>query len=279
MLQSLRIPRRKEDTQGRTKLKPLISAMKAPGFGYRYCAAESLGEIADPPAVEPLIACLQSNDEYLQREAARALGKIKDPRPVGLLIAIVGNGLLNIYFRGAAAEALGEIGDPRAVEPLIQALGTSEANILKSTIKSLGELKDPRAIEPLIALLRRPYKLAPLLSGEELKKLLTTAMEEFGPLAVAPLCAALKDPNKEVRRGAVTILDKLKYPAAFESISAALNVKDSLVRLTAVQALGASGDSRAAEPLIAALQNPTFSYRWEVIRGWERSKTRARLSL
>ena len=69
-------------------------------------------------AVEPLIAALKDQYSWARKAAAEALGEIKDPRAVEPLIAA----LESSGMRYSAAKALGKIGDARAVEPLIAAL-------------------------------------------------------------------------------------------------------------------------------------------------------------
>ncbi len=88
----------------------------------RGVAAEKLGKMGDPQAVEPLIAALRDEDSDVRRIAAKVLGKIGDTRAVDPLIAILTDKNEDEFVRSAAAEALGNIGDPRAVEPLILVL-------------------------------------------------------------------------------------------------------------------------------------------------------------
>ena len=111
-------------------------------------AAEALGKIGDPSAVEPLVIALGAGNY----EAATALGKIGDPRAVEPLIAALqADGATQSSVRENAAKALGKIGDLRAVEPLIAAV--KHYNVAAAT--ALGQLGDSRAIEPLVAALKR----------------------------------------------------------------------------------------------------------------------------
>ena len=84
-------------------------------------AAQALGEIGDPRAVEPLINALNDRDWIV---------------------------------RGASAEALGKIGDPRAVEPLIRALDDDEWSSRNKVIEALGNIQDIRVVKPLIRALK-----------------------------------------------------------------------------------------------------------------------------
>lgn len=97
----------------------LIDALSYDDNNVRRSAANALGKIGDPRAVEPLTQTL--NDQPLIREVTvRALGKIGDPRAVDALIGVLKDDKQSI--QGTAAKALGEIGDKRAIKPLIDAL-------------------------------------------------------------------------------------------------------------------------------------------------------------
>ena len=74
----------------------------------REAAADALGEIGDPKAVEPLIAALKDPDDDV---------------------------------REAAAEALGRIGDPRAVDPLNAALNDPDHDVRQEAEKALARLR------------------------------------------------------------------------------------------------------------------------------------------
>lgn len=52
-------------------------------------AAEALGEIRDPRAVDPLIAALRDRNSEVRAEAAEALGKIGDRKAVEPLTALL----------------------------------------------------------------------------------------------------------------------------------------------------------------------------------------------
>jgi len=92
----------------------------------RIGAAEALGHIGDPRAVESLFAALKNKWEGLRRASIEALGKIGDSRAIVLLITVLTDKEYDMDkecdTRVAAARILGEIGNAQAVEPLIFAL-------------------------------------------------------------------------------------------------------------------------------------------------------------
>jgi len=117
----------------------------------RQAAAESLGELGDTRAVEPLIVALEDSDSLVRHRAAEALGKLGDKRAVEpLIIALQGK---NVEVRCAAARALGEIWDARAVDPLIAVLQDEDVEVRRAATRALGEIEDAQVAEPLIAAL------------------------------------------------------------------------------------------------------------------------------
>jgi HEAT repeat protein len=111
----------------------LIAGLRYGDGGVRGDAAEALGKIGDPRAVDSLIATLSDSYDLARRSAAEALGKIGDPRAVDSLIAALSNS--DDGVRRNAAEALGKIGDSRALEKLIC---SQEINIYEQSVFSLA---------------------------------------------------------------------------------------------------------------------------------------------
>jgi hypothetical protein len=134
---------------------------------------ESLVQSRD---VERLINVLQTGSSQQRAAAAEALGTLGDPRAVQpLIIALQHKSLdLSVFavapkipYRVAAAAALGQLGDVQAVEPLIDVLQNKgvAATALVATgpvqaaaAAALGQLGDPRALDPLSAAIRRRRK-------------------------------------------------------------------------------------------------------------------------
>lgn len=62
----------------------LVAALGAPQNNRRILAAQALGQLRDPRALEPLLARLQDplEDLFVRESAARALGALRDPRAI-----------------------------------------------------------------------------------------------------------------------------------------------------------------------------------------------------
>ncbi|MGB7546204.1 MAG: HEAT repeat domain-containing protein [Terracidiphilus sp.] len=135
---------------GAPAVESLIATMKGPDTDVGWQAANALGEIKDPRAVEPLIAALQVKD--LRWNAALALGEIKDPRAVEPLISALQD--KDSEFREKVAQSLGEIKDPRADAALTAALKDPEEKVLHAAANSLGQIDDPQADNVLLTAFR-----------------------------------------------------------------------------------------------------------------------------
>ena len=243
----------------------------------RKAAAEALGQIADPRALEPLIGTLQDRNAFVRRAAAGALGHLGDPRAVDALAAI----LCDTDVLDAAFSALVTIGAP-CVPALVATLKDDKFSVRTDAAKALGQIGDARAVEPLIATLRDSKEPVREAAAEALDRLgwspdsgeaeaaywVAKARWDkcVGDAAVGRLIAVLEDRSDSFSSrpvpwgavGAVKALGRIADPRAVEPLIAVLEDRsDSLsfdrVREGAAEALGRIGDPRAVDPLIAAL--------------------------
>lgn len=235
----------------------------------RGAAAETLGDMGDARAVEPLLSVLQDKDGNVRRSAATALGKLGDTRAVDALVAT-----LRVYppeARKAAAEALGKLGDARAVEPLVVALKDKDRRVQLAAAEALTRLgvPDHPSTRAWCAALMRKWDEAaamgnvavePLVDALKLgwyddRRLAAEALGKIGDARAAePLMGALKDNEKGVRQAAAEALGKIGDARAVEPLVAALKDSDWDIRWSAIMALGRLGEARAVEPLAAALK-------------------------
>jgi len=73
-------PGEETEEEYRKKLAFFLGQLEDPSEGVRWKAAESLGRLGDPAAVEALIDTLWDDDNRVRMKAAWALGMIGDPR-------------------------------------------------------------------------------------------------------------------------------------------------------------------------------------------------------
>jgi HEAT repeat protein len=265
----------------------------------RLAAARALAEIGDPQAVQPLITALKDPHQQVRQAAADALVKVGEPAVGALSVALrienidVGRaaaGALDrmgwrpdrgesgawywvvkrdwnkvsklgatavapLIFaledeeqdvRCASAEALGEIGDPQAVQPLVTALRDKTPEVRAAAAKALGQIGDPQAVNPLVAILDE--------DGDELaRQAVAGALLKIGEPAVIPLIAALK--KKPARGIAARVLGAIGDPRAVDPLIAVLRDNVFWQRQVTAEALGEIGDPRAVDPLIALLKD------------------------
>jgi HEAT repeat protein len=222
-------------------VEPLVSALGDDRAGVRCAAAEALGKLSDTRAIEPLIKALGDGDYDVRGAAAGALGKLGDARAIESLISALGDGENGV--RRAAADALGKLGDKRAVDSLVRALADREAPVRRAAVESLAGIGDVRATEPLVSALRDstwnvqcPAARALCLLGDE--------------RGVKFLLEELRD-SKHGRDSAAALvgaggpaLERLAEVRLDLNSSAALNI---------VAALAATPDARAVPLLIGLL--------------------------
>ncbi len=261
----------------RNPTRALIKVLKEKDETISANAADSLGELGDPRAVEPLIKTLQGGYKSAQIAAAKALGKLGDPSAVEPLIEKLSSKYWEPPYalREAVAEALGALGDKRAIEPLIGELvnnfaGSAEGRKLAAlSLAKLGEPKwaeliagnpldteqfgncgDPRVVEPLINLLVRLDSY-----GDAKRVQAAEALGMFGDLrAVEPLINLLNKRPRSMDSGkaAIRALGQLGDKRAVDVLITEMGVggfKYESHQLAA-EALGKIGDPRAVEPLI-----------------------------
>jgi hypothetical protein len=99
----------------------------------RWRAEDALVNIG-APAVEPLIKMLNDDSWRARRRAVRTLGKIRDPRAIDALVVSMKRDE-DCYVRKSAAGAIGEIKDPRAGEVLIPALKSRNLEVVEGAYR------------------------------------------------------------------------------------------------------------------------------------------------
>lgn len=233
------------------RLDFFLDALKDTNDQNRADAADAIGLMADPRAVNDLIQALKHESVPENREKiVKALKIIKDPRALEPLIWTLMD--KDWRVRREVAESLGRIGDSSAVEPLIVALRDKDERVREEVASILGRLKDERAVEPLVNALND--------ENGRVQQNATDALVLIGIPSIKPLIYSLKDKNEENRARATTALSKIGEPAIDLLIQSLLD-KNHKVRAGAAEALGKIGDSRAEEPLIQALKYGSFKVR------------------
>jgi len=264
----------------------LIKALDYSVFQVRNSAVQALVEIGKP-AVQLLILALSDPRSNVREAAAETLGRIKDPRAIEALIQCLQDE--DLAIRMVTGNALAEMGKP-AVQPLILALSYPKSNVREAAAKPLGRIKDAESIESLVQLLKddefgvrfaaehslrefRELAIPPLLRAlnSENSTLRKGAASVLGHMrdskATIPLCHMLRSRDKGERISALEALEKIADRAAAEYIVPLLKDKNNDIRRLSVNALGKIGDIGTLMPLVSVLKKDkdTRQHVWKAI--------------
>lgn len=161
-------------------------------------AAEELGRLKTPVAVEELVKALDDVALPVREQAAVALGEIGDGRATASLVRKLTDPASGITH--AAATALGKIGDKDALPALAAAAQLGPATRQLAALEALGRLRDARVTDVLTALVENPdpsvrlSALRALAEREDLRAaplLLRRLDAETDPATLAVLADAL----------------------------------------------------------------------------------------
>lgn len=211
---------------GKEAVGHLIEALKDSHHDVRIAAAEALGEIGDPDAVDPLIRVSCDAREDVRIAAAGALGRIGDRRSIQPLISLFGDGYHGV--RVAAADAVAAFGRD-ALGPLEEALGDPVPVVRVTAAKAIGLIGATESIPTLIEHLGD--------TAPEVRWSVARALTDFGPLAVDPLFLVLRKGKKSMRLAAIDALWEMPGERADEALRYALDDEDEEVRAKAAAAL------------------------------------------
>lgn len=287
------------DLRDARAVQPLIGCLTGHS-GAADSAARALARLGEP-GIQALLECVKHQDYMALKAAAEALGDLGDPRAVQPLIDRAGSAYSGAH--DSVVQALGKLGRP-ALQELLRRLKQDESGVCPDAVVALGCIGDPRALEPLLGLLRSDNDLMrwgaaealgklgdaravePLLRrlGDEHPGVRGAAAEALGNLgdarALAPLLGCLRDRSGHARQEAADALVELNWsPAndgqrahyllakecwnalvslgepAVQPLIGSLNANEKDVRQEAAEALGKLGDARAIEPLTRCLKD------------------------
>lgn len=224
-----------------------------PHYGARVVAAEALGKLATPAALETLRPGLEDKHSKVRTAALEALGNFADRRE---LIAVLRRAVEreeSHAARAAAAKALGKFKEHRseAAPILVRALSepTHRDVLQEAALASLAELDAPETFDQAV---RHARWGAPSNSREDaLKALARWAAARRDPQTVERarkvIEGYLTDPVYLVRSGAYDALGELGDPGAIPALErAARNEADDEQRLSAEEAIRTIGEKQAA---------------------------------
>ncbi|MDD5583981.1 MAG: HEAT repeat domain-containing protein [Candidatus Omnitrophica bacterium] len=283
-------------------IKPLIRALSDNSNWVVMSAIDSLDKIGNEQAIESLNALLTHSDKRIQNEARRVSNNLQSKYQSAIARQEAKKGNQQMQLK------LDELKLPKEWQPLIVQLKSDSIYTRQDCIRGLAHFKDEEAVELLLVALT---DTAPSIRQEALKAFNTEPLKNFkdrDKRILQPALTMLNDPAPEVRRVAADILGDFKNIEVVNALITALGDVDggvvdasrrSLTRIggitieplirmlkegdrqkrrIAARILGDSCDSRAIEPLTAALNDEDDGVRLAANNGLVNIKSNIQMS-
>jgi HEAT repeat protein len=205
---------------------------------------------------EGLVAFLQDGDKGMRRRAARALGEIGEAKALPVLMEATKD--RDAWVRLDVIRSLGKLRAAVAFDVLVSSLQDENIDIRMETLHTLGCTKDQRAIPPLVAALCDPH--------QEIRSGAADALERIGWTPSSPrerfilLCAKKQWTDLPATAG-------FSFGAVWDLVRG----REEYVRMGAVEALGRTGDPRAADLLLQGMGDSARGVRNCAIQAFVRS--------
>lgn len=193
----------------------------------RRTAAESLGKIGDPRAIDSILPLLHDPVAVVREASVIAMGRMRPTATEGV-VALLTQALEDPTesVRQAAVVAIGEIEPgPRLLEPVLGLLRSSDGGVRRSAVRGLLQVDSSQSISVLVAAGRD--------SDAEVRQGIVAAVGEWGGAAVSPWLRErlAKDSSPGVRAEAAYRLGMLSEPDTRAALETAVVVDtDSGVR-------------------------------------------------
>ncbi len=200
----------------------------------RRTAAESLGKIGDPQAVDSILRLKHDPAAMVREASVLAMGRLK-PTATDGVVALLRRALEDPVesVRQAAVVAIGEIEPgPRLLQPVVGLLRSSDATIRRAAVRALLQVDSSQSIPALVAAGRD--------SDAEVRQGIVAAVGEWGGATASPWIRErlIEDPSPGVRAEAAYRLGMLSGPEARDALNATIEKDpDSGVRRWAKQGI------------------------------------------
>jgi HEAT repeat protein len=247
-------------------VSPLIEALYDPDPAISSLAAESLGKIGDPRAIEPLLEVSRNVDRTLMEDHLEGGGgsqgspsefnegrtnvplteeKPPDTNPFKYkeLTLFRIDLLPKEYFQSDGTPI------PRK-DLVLRGLKDNDQQLRKIAAKTAIGMNDPELIQSLVETLKNPYEVESVryLAAEALGGMQTDSSTDA-------LVASLQDETVAVRYSAASALSKIGGKKAVDALVTALADPNEFVRSSVAYALGQIGDQNAMNALFGAISD------------------------
>ena len=227
----------------------LIAQLQSEDLEVRRSAVVALGRIGDNEATAPLVNML--DEEALAIEAANALGQVGDPAAVDGLLKLVGDSDASI--RQAAVSALNSIIPPSMSGRIIPLLHDSDPNVRESAVKIAGYFGYPEATAALLELSGDQNERVRCAAVEHLPY-----VEDDRVFTV--LVRAITDETPNVRAAAARALGTLDTAEVVKPLIAGLSDEDVWVRYFSARALGRRRSEDSVAALKQVIEREQFNH-------------------
>ncbi|MFX1301275.1 MAG: HEAT repeat domain-containing protein [Promethearchaeota archaeon] len=202
-------------------------------------------------AIDPLIQIIRDEKERkpIRLEAARAI-VVLGSDSVEPLIELLQED--EIITRMAAIRSLGAISDAKAVPKLLDNIHTEEKKIRLAAIWALGQIKDKQAIPPLLSLLNESDWGIHI---EAIEALIKIGDDTAILKSINPLIHAMYNEETNIRRIAVTLLEKIKEKVNIAIFADIFNMqKDPILRKRLIESIGELRDPRTISLFVSVIE-------------------------
>ena len=218
---------------------------------------ESLDIIADAVTEANWILVNQQLQQLLDKKDvnSKAVGDKELEQALAIAIQILQVG--DFQTRWDIAKIFPKIGKP-AIAPLLEILNSESADLEMRwfALRILGEFNEPQIVISLVKLLEETEE-------EELAIASAQTLAKIGQPAIEALIELLKD--EKTRLLAVKSLAQIRRSEVIEPLLSVVDDSVAEVRATAIEALGSFHHKRLISVFIKALQDTSFSVRFEAI--------------
>ena len=238
----------------------LIEALYEPDAVISNAAANSLGQIGDERAIEPLLEVSRRNDAHLINqinEQKSDAAELEDANTSSIASNTTEESPYN--FKELTVFKIDQLpqeyfqpdGSPIPRKDLVvKGLKDNNQQLRQMAAKAAIGVDSDEVVEPLIDVLKNPF---------EVESVRFMAAEALGGIqddrSIEPLLDALKDENVAVRYSAAAALSGRKEDQVVMALIGAISDPDKFVRSSVAYALGTTSDERALSALFECLSD------------------------
>lgn len=215
-------------------VRAVMSRLRDEDAEVRRAAADALGRMKHPMAIDVLVIALDDLDGDVRRAAIYALGNFDHARvPAPPIRRMLENA--DSEIRAHAVQMLAEMRDRPAISAIMRLLSDEQDEVRSSALQALNELEAPIPDEMLARALTD--------RSTDVRESAAHLAGERQIIGVVPqLVRMLDDRSSGVRESAAHALTEMRTPPAHEALRRALTHRDASVRRIAVEYFGEEVD-------------------------------------